>query len=62
MPAMGASDDEWIASVLSYIRYEFVPSPRPSVRSDEVKAIRKQTAGHEKAWTLDELQTRPSDR
>ena len=23
MPAMGANDDEWIASVLSYIRYEF---------------------------------------
>lgn len=41
MPAMGANDDEWIASVLSYIRYEFgytgnfprytpPPGPRPA--------------------------------
>ena len=40
MPAMGANDDEWVASVLSYIRYEFgytgnfpntplPPKPRP---------------------------------
>lgn len=62
MPAMGANDDEWIASVLSYIRYEFVPSPSSAVRPDDVKAVRKQTAGREKAWTLDELQTRPSGR
>ncbi|UHG92810.1 DUF7133 domain-containing protein [Spirosoma oryzicola] len=36
MPSMGANDDEWIASVLSYIRYEFgytgnfPPSPPPA--------------------------------
>ncbi len=34
MPAMGANDDEWLASVLSYVRYEFggngnPPPPRP---------------------------------
>ncbi|GAB3776483.1 hypothetical protein GCM10028818_22140 [Spirosoma horti] len=62
MPAMGANDDEWIASVLSYIRSEFVPSPSPAVRPDDVKAVRKQTARRKKAWTLDELQTRPSGR
>ena len=78
MPAMGANTDEWIASVLSYVRYEFgytgnfpmpppPPGPRPAgsvspqmlrrnfkpfVQPQDVKAVREQTAGRTKAWTL----------
>ena len=55
MPAMGANDDEWLASVLSYIRYEFGNNQNPGVRPADVKAVREQTAGRQKAWTLDEL-------
>ncbi|GAB3318592.1 hypothetical protein GCM10027299_10280 [Larkinella ripae] len=55
MPPMGANDDEWIASVLSYIRYEFAPSNSPAVRPADVRAVREQTTGREKPWTMDEL-------
>ncbi|GAB3795972.1 hypothetical protein GCM10028819_12780 [Spirosoma humi] len=84
MPSMAANDDEWIASVLSYIRYEFgytgnfppytpPPGPRPSgggpppeilkrrgykpfVKAEDVKRIREQTMGRNKAWTLADLE------
>ncbi|WP_138992544.1 c-type cytochrome [Larkinella sp. C7] len=55
MPAMGANDDEWLASVLSYIRYEFGSNQNPGIRPADVKAVREQTAGREKPWTLEEL-------
>lgn len=55
MPAMGANDDEWLASVLSYIRYEFGGNQGIGVRPADIKAVREQTAGRTKAWTLDEL-------
>jgi mono/diheme cytochrome c family protein/glucose/arabinose dehydrogenase len=53
MPSMKDNDDEWIASVLSYVRYEFTNSP--PVRPTDVKTIREQTVSRDKAYTLDEL-------
>lgn len=53
MPAMGDNDDQWIASVLSYVRHEFVNAP--PIRPSDVKTVREQTAGRKNAWTLSEL-------
>lgn len=53
MPSMKDNDDQWIASVLSYVRHEFTNSP--PVRPADVKAIREQTASQDRAFTLDEL-------
>jgi mono/diheme cytochrome c family protein len=68
MPPMGANSDEWIASVLSYIRYDLVlsgqssPSPIPAeylpkilVKPQEVKKIREETRGRTQLWTWAEL-------
>ncbi|HVG14251.1 MAG TPA: c-type cytochrome, partial [Chitinophagaceae bacterium] len=65
MPALGANSDEWIASVVNYVRFEFGRvNPRrratdtiaPFVTPAEVKIIRDKTAGRIKPWTLEELQ------
>ncbi len=69
MPAMGANDDEWIASVLSYVRYDlgvggrgFSGTLQPEflarvlVKPEEVKKIREKTAGRNKPWTWEELE------
>jgi len=53
MPSMKDNDDEWIASVLSYVRHEFTNAP--PVRPADVKAIRDETGSRDKAYTLDEL-------
>jgi mono/diheme cytochrome c family protein/glucose/arabinose dehydrogenase len=53
MPAMGDNDDQWIASVLSYVRHEFVNAP--PVRPADVKTAREKTAGRTKSWTISEL-------
>lgn len=85
MPSMEANSDEWIASVLSYIRYEFggkaprlpgqIPGmapakanqasgftartePSPVVTPEEVKKIREESSGRNKAWTLIELESK----
>jgi hypothetical protein len=62
MPAMSANTDEWISSVVSYIRYEFGERPRgggrpmsPVVKPDEVEKIRAQDAKRTESWTLAEL-------
>ena len=67
MPPMGANSDEWIASVLSYIRYDLASAgngtPRVSpqflervlVTPADVKRIRAQTNGRTSAWTWEEL-------
>ena len=39
MPPMEANDDEWIASVLSYVRYAF-GHDASTVRDDHVKDVR----------------------
>jgi mono/diheme cytochrome c family protein len=58
MPAMKYNTDEWIASVLSYSRYEFGAKNLKTtiVKPEEVNALRKQHAGRADAWTVDELE------
>jgi glucose/arabinose dehydrogenase/mono/diheme cytochrome c family protein len=68
MPAMGSNNDEWVASVLSYLRYNLaVPEqyagmippqyfPQILVRPEEVQKVRTATAGRNKPWTMEELQ------
>jgi len=67
MPPMGSNNDEWIASVLSYLRYDLgVPEqyagsippqyfPQLLVRPEEVQKVRAQTAERNKPWTQEEL-------
>lgn len=63
MAALKDNSDEWIASVLSYVRYEFVGTSmrvgkeRQSavVQTADVKRIREQHAGKTDAWTIEEL-------
>jgi len=67
MPPMGSNNDEWIASVLSYLRYNLgVPEQYAGmippkylgqilVRPEEVKQVRAATGGRNKPWTMDEL-------
>ncbi|MDO1449020.1 c-type cytochrome [Rhodocytophaga aerolata] len=69
MPPMGTNDDEWVASVLSYVRYDLGLSERgfggnlsPEflsrviVTPEEVKKARDQTAGRTKTFTWEELE------
>ena len=61
MASMKENSDEWIASVLSYIRYEFVgttirvPKGRQSavVQPQEVKILRAKYANVNEAWTIE---------
>lgn len=61
MASMKENSDEWIASVLSYIRYEFVGTNvrvlkgRQSavVQPEEVKALRAKYADVNEAWTIE---------
>jgi mono/diheme cytochrome c family protein len=55
MPAMEANDDEWIAAVLSYVRFTF-GDDASVVRDDHVKDVREKTKGRKKYWTLRELE------
>ncbi len=55
MPSMEANDDEWIASVLSYVRYSF-GDDASTVRDDHVKDVRDKTNGRKKYWTISELE------
>ena len=67
MPSLGANSDEWVASVVNYIRYEFGNAGRrfrrptdtisPFVSVVEVAAIRKQNESRTNLWTLQELET-----
>ena len=64
MAAMKDNTDEWLASVLSYVRYEFVGTSirvgktRQSavVQAADVKKIRDQHAKVKKAWTIEDLE------
>jgi mono/diheme cytochrome c family protein/glucose/arabinose dehydrogenase len=58
MPPMEANDDEWIASVISYIRYTFADNA-PVIRPDYVKEVRAKTSGRKKYWSLKELEKQP---
>lgn len=57
-PFGAGNNDEWVASVLSYIRYQYGKGGRgysPVVEIEQVKKIRTQTADRDKFWTLEEL-------
>jgi mono/diheme cytochrome c family protein len=66
MPSLGANSDEWVASVVNYVRYEFGTAGRrfrrqgdttsPFVRPYEVAAVRAEFASRSELWTLDELE------
>ena len=64
MPPMAANSDKWIASVVSFVRYEFGDNPRnrrglfPAIKPEEIKKIREENAGRNKAWTLKELKSK----
>jgi len=54
MPALGGNDDEYIASVLSYVRNDF-GNKAATVKPADVARIRLQLAGRTKGWTMAEL-------
>lgn len=70
MPAQGANNDQWIASVLSYARFEFGGaafrnnnSQRPNtpfITAEDVKKVREATASRNKPWTIAELEAIPT--
>jgi glucose/arabinose dehydrogenase/mono/diheme cytochrome c family protein len=65
MPPMIANDDEWIASVLNYVRYDLCMRSFPKmsqgyidwvlIKPEGVKKIREQYAGRKEPWTWDEI-------
>ncbi|HMH24793.1 MAG TPA: c-type cytochrome [Puia sp.] len=55
MPAQNANNDEYIASVLSYIRHSLGDNNAGMVQNGEVRKIRKAVADRKDSWTLDEL-------
>ncbi|MES2378411.1 MAG: c-type cytochrome [Bacteroidota bacterium] len=56
MPALGNNDNNYIASVLSYIRSDF-GNKGSLVLSDDVQRIREVTKGRSKSYTMAELDT-----
>ncbi|HEX5552102.1 MAG TPA: c-type cytochrome, partial [Chitinophagaceae bacterium] len=60
MPPLGAANsDEWVASILSYIRYEFAQKKKgfiAVVKPQEVKKIRELVKGRNHPWTLKEFE------
>ncbi|MFA4869385.1 MAG: c-type cytochrome [Pedobacter sp.] len=54
MPALGANDDEYIASVISYIRND-MGNKGSIVKPADVKKVRDEHKGRDKNWTTQEL-------
>ncbi len=66
MPPMGSNSDEWIASVLNYVRFDLCMQSFPQIsegyinnfvliKPEQVKKMREQTGVRSKPWTWDEL-------
>jgi hypothetical protein len=65
MVPMGANSDEWIASVLSYVRYDLSMRSFPQmgqgyinwviVTPAQVKSVRELNDGREVPWTWEEM-------
>jgi mono/diheme cytochrome c family protein/glucose/arabinose dehydrogenase len=55
MPGMQANDDEWIASVLSYVRAN-MGNKASAIRPDDVKKVRSENSKRDQPWTLKELE------
>ncbi|MFY0254139.1 c-type cytochrome [Chitinophaga sp. 30R24] len=60
MAPFGASNtDEWVASILSYVRYNFGKPEKgksPVIEVENVKKMRAEVAGRDKFWTIAELE------
>jgi mono/diheme cytochrome c family protein/glucose/arabinose dehydrogenase len=56
MVPMASNDDQWIASVLTYIRNSF-GNRAPAISPRQVKQIRKQFAKRTAPWSIEELKT-----
>ena len=56
MPALGVNDDEYIASILSYIRNN-MGNKATVVKPEDVMKVREQTKDRNHAWTWAELNT-----
>ncbi|HKG06606.1 MAG TPA: c-type cytochrome [Pedobacter sp.] len=54
MPPLGGNDDEYIASVLSYIRND-LGNKAAVVKPDDVEKVRQETSDRAKPWTIKEL-------
>jgi mono/diheme cytochrome c family protein len=54
MPAMGSNNNEYIASVLSYIRSDF-GNKGSIVLPEDVQKVREATAGRTRSYTMEEL-------
>ncbi|HEY0056954.1 MAG TPA: HEAT repeat domain-containing protein [Pedobacter sp.] len=54
MPALGHNDDNYIASVISYIRND-LGNKASIVKPENIKKVRDQNPGRQKAWTWQEL-------
>jgi mono/diheme cytochrome c family protein len=68
MPPMGANDDEWIASVLNYVRYDLCMRSFPKmnqgyidwviIKPEDVKKVRDEFASRKEPWTWSEIEKR----
>jgi glucose/arabinose dehydrogenase/mono/diheme cytochrome c family protein len=55
MPAQNANNDEYIASVLSYIRHNLGGNNAGLVHQGDVQKVRKEVGDRPNAWTMEEL-------
>jgi mono/diheme cytochrome c family protein/glucose/arabinose dehydrogenase len=55
MPSLGANDDNYIASVISYIRND-LGNKAPVVKPADVKKVRQENSKRNKPWTKKELE------
>lgn len=55
-PFGATNNDEWVASVLSYIRYNYGKSKTPVVDVESVKQVRAKASARNTAWTIAELE------
>jgi cytochrome c551/c552 len=58
VPFGSANNDEWVANVLSYLRFNFKPAKTSLtfVSADEVRSIREATKERKTFWTQEELE------
>ena len=54
MPALGGNDDEYLASVISYIRND-LGNKASIVKPKDIKQVRQKTIDRSKTWTWEEL-------
>lgn len=55
-PFGATNNDEWVASVLSYIRYNYGKNKAPVVDVESVKQLRAKTSARSTFWTIGELE------